>query len=57
MTGQRSFLGNVDARDVVVLSGVVLITVGAGMIYLAAAPIVAGVMLLGVGVFGLPRWN
>ena len=49
--------GAITARDVFVFGGLALVTVGAGMVYLAAAPIVAGLVLLIVGLYGIPKWS
>lgn len=53
----RSLWDNLGARDVFVVAGVLLLTLGAGLVYAPAAPITAGLVLLIVGVFGLPRWS
>lgn len=53
----RVLRDKVGARDVFVFGGISLITVGAGMVYLPMAPIVAGLMLLVIGLIGIPRWN
>lgn len=52
----KSLVGNVGARDLFAVSGFALLTAGVGMVYVPAAPIVAGVLLLAVGIFGVPSW-
>jgi hypothetical protein len=47
----------VGARDVLLFSGISLLTGGAGMVYLPAAPLVAGVLLLAIGLVGIPKWH
>lgn len=47
----------VGLRDLFVFGGMMLVTVGAGMVYLPAAPIIAGLVLLVVGLFGIPKWS
>lgn len=51
-----AFFGAIDARDVFVFLGLGLVTLGSGMIYLAAAPITAGLILLLIGILGVPKW-
>lgn len=48
---------NIGARDVAVLGGIALLTTGAGMVYRPAAPIVAGLFLLTLGLVGVPKWR
>lgn len=48
---------SIEMRDVAVFGGLALVTVGAGMIYLPAAPLVAGLTLFYLGAFGIPSWR
>lgn len=52
----RELRGKVEGRDVFVFGGILLTAVGAGMIYVPAALICAGIVLLLLGVFGIPSW-
>ena len=47
----------VGARDLFVFGGVILVTIGTGMVYLPAAPIIAGLALFLIGLFGVPTWR
>lgn len=47
----------VGVRDVFVFGGLALLCLGAGMVYLPAAPIVAGLALLVIGLNGVPAWR
>lgn len=53
----RKLLANIGARDLCVFGGMALLTAGAGMIYLPAAPICAGLLLLYLGLHGVPAWR
>lgn len=57
MTFLRSLVAKVGARDLLVFGGLTLLCLGAGMVYLPAAPIVAGLALLFLGLFGVPAWR
>lgn len=46
-----------ELRDVLVLVGLALLVTGAGMIYRPAAYLVAGAVLMAIGLFGVPRWD
>lgn len=46
-----------ELRDVLAVAGLALLSVGAGMIYRPAGLIVAGVVMLAIGLFGVPRWG
>lgn len=50
-------LAKIGARDLFVFAGLGLLTLGAGLVYLPAAPIVAGAALLSIGIFGIPQWR
>lgn len=52
----RRFLDPLDLRDLFVFGGIALISAGAGMVYLPAALVVAGIALLTIGIFGVPGW-
>lgn len=52
----RPLLDALDLRDLFVFGGVALVSIGSGMVYLPAALVVAGIALLAIGVFGVPRW-
>jgi len=52
-----AFFSAIGARDVFVFAGLALVTLGAGMVYVPAAPIIAGLVLLVVGLFGVPTWR
>lgn len=45
------------ARDVFLFGGLSLLCLGAGMVYLPAAPIIAGAAFLSLGLFGVPSWR
>lgn len=49
--------GQIGARDLFVFGGIALLTIGAGMVYLPAAPIIAGVVLFSIGLLGIPSWR
>lgn len=53
----RTVTDKIGARDVFVFGGLALICLGVGMIYPPAAPIVAGIALLVIGVVGVPSWR
>lgn len=53
----KKLLANVGMRDVFVFGGLALVSLGAGMVYLAAAPIIAGLALLTIGIIGVPKWR
>lgn len=53
----RTLLARIGARDVFVFGGLALLCLGAGMIYLPAAPVIAGLALLTIGVVGIPSWR
>jgi hypothetical protein len=50
-------VGQVGARDVFLFLGLALLCSGAGMVYLPAAPIIAGLAFLFIGFFGVPSWR
>jgi hypothetical protein len=52
----RTLIDAITVRDFLVFGGLALLTTGAGMVYLPAAPIVAGLALLGLGIYGVPKW-
>ncbi len=53
----QSIRESIGVRDVFVFGGLALLSVGAGMVYLPAAPIVAGLALLVIGLNGVPTWR
>jgi hypothetical protein len=53
----KEFAGSVGARDVLLFSGVMLLTVGAGMVYIPAAPITAGLIIFAISLVGIPKWH
>jgi hypothetical protein len=46
-----------DLRDVLVLVGLALLAAGVGMIYRPAAFILVGLVLMALGLYGVPRWG
>lgn len=46
-----------DLRDVLALAGLGLLATGVWMIYVPAALILVGLVLLAVSLFGVPRWE
>ena len=57
MSTIRAWLAKVGARDVFIFGGLALLCLGAGMVYLPAAPIIAGLALLTIGIAGVPQWR
>lgn len=47
----------IGARDLCIFGGLSILSLGAGMVYTPAAPIVIGVALLGIGLWGVPSWR
>lgn len=47
----------IGLRDVLVGGGIALTAVGAGLVYLPAGIIVPGVILLYLGIVGVPAWR
>lgn len=59
---QRSILARLapllpDLRDVLVLVGLAVLATGVGMIHFPSAFILVGLVLLALGLFGVPRWG
>lgn len=52
----RKLWEGAEARDFCIVGGLLILAVGAGMVYLPAAPISVGVVLLAIGVWGVPAW-
>lgn len=52
-TDTETNAGGIDRRDVVGLAGIVLIGIGAGLIYIPAGLIIPGAILAAVAIFGV----
>lgn len=52
-----SLLPKVGLRDVLVGGGIALTAIGAGLVYFPAGIIVPGVILLYLGIVGVPAWR
>lgn len=52
----RDIWKKAEARDLFVVSGLVVLAVGVGMVYLPAAFICVGLALLLIGIWGVPAW-
>lgn len=53
----RSLAGKVGARDMFVFAGIALVSAGSAMIYPPAGAIMAGAILLLIGILGVPTWH
>lgn len=49
--------GQFSGRDAFLFGGLALLGLGAWMAYRPAGPAVVGLVLLLIGVFGIPKWN
>lgn len=56
-TWLKSIRESVSARDVFVFGGLGMLCAGAGMIFVPAAPIIAGIAFLIIGLIGVPKWG
>lgn len=53
----RALIAKIEPRDVCIVGGLLLLSVGVGMIYIPAAPICIGLTLFLIGIFGVPSWR